>query len=191
MKQATDKELVELAKAGDVAAFETLYRRYNARLYNFALLLTLSHDDAADVTQESFIRAWNSLPALREGAVFGSWVHRIALNVGRDLLKKRGRSPVASIDGIDGSETSEIPSRAPGPEQTIISGEVNDAVHRAIRSLSEDHRTVVTMHHLEGMDIESISSVLGVSKGTIMSRLSRAREILRRKLVPYVEGESR
>ncbi|MGB9589046.1 MAG: RNA polymerase sigma factor, partial [Armatimonadota bacterium] len=75
----------------------------------------------------------------------------------------------------------------PGPEESAIANEVEAAVRKAVDSLSSDHKIVVTMHHFEGMDVDSIASVLRIPRGTVMSRLSRAREILRRKLIPYVE----
>lgn len=188
MEEITDSELVARAKAGDVPAFEALYRRYNTRLYNFARQLTSSAEDAADVVQESFIRAWNSLPGLREETTFGSWLHRVALNCGRDLLKKRGKSLI-SVEELELENSAAV--YEPSPERALISSEVNETIRRAISSLSADHSLVITMHHMEGMDVESISQALGVSRGTVMSRLSRAREALRRKLIPYVEGESK
>lgn len=189
MEQITDTELAAQAKAGDVPAFEALYRRYNTRVFNFARQLSLSNEDAADVVQEAFIRAWNSLPSLRDETVFGTWLHRIVLNAGRDLLKKRGRAHQWSIEELAQRDSAaiEIPGGAPSPERVLLSSETDEAVRRAIASLAEDHRLVVTMHHLEGMGVESIARILGISRGTVMSRLSRAREILRRKLIPYVE----
>lgn len=189
MEQITDRELAAQAKAGDVPAFEALYRRYNTRVFNFARQLSLSNEDAADVVQEAFIRAWNSLPSLRDETVFGTWLHRIVLNAGRDLLKKRGRTHQSSIEELAQRDSAyaEIPGGASSPERVLLSSEMDEAVRRAIASLAEDHRLVVTMHHLEGMGVESIARILGISRGTVMSRLSRAREILRRKLIPYVE----
>ena len=88
--ETVDTELVQRAKAGDVPAFETLYRRYNDRIYNFAKQVTDSAEDAGDVVQETFVRAWQSLPRLREDGTFGVWLHRIALNTSKDVLKKLG-----------------------------------------------------------------------------------------------------
>jgi len=188
MTEATDRELVARAKTGDVSAFEALYRRYNDRLYNFVRQLELSPEDAADIVQDSFIRAWKALPSLREDAMFGSWLHRIALNRGRDAMRSRSRRPVAEMADPSPSGVSfEIPDESPGPEQELIADDVGAAVRRAIGTLSEDHRLVITMHHLEEMDVQAISDALRVSRGTVMSRLSRAREALRRKLAPYVE----
>lgn len=183
---AQERELVRLARSGDVQAFESLYRSYNDRIYNFAKQITESPDDAADVTQDAFIRAWRALPELRSDGLFGVWLHRIVLNGCRDLIKKKGRKPTVSFEEIETSDNFE--SRAPIPERAVLADEKHDAVRQAIRSLNEGHRLVVTMHHLEGMNVDSISKVLRIPRGTVMSRLSRARETLKRKLAPYVEG---
>lgn len=193
MDPMSESKLVQMARAGDIHAFEALYRAYNDRIFNFAKRLTGSAEDAGDVTQETFVRAWNALPRLRAEETFGIWLHRIALNRSRDVLKKHGRQPTLSIDSaLTDSEDEPIrlqfESDGPTPEQELISGELHDTLRRAVDSLNAEHRAVVTMHHMEGMDVESIAQVLGVPKGTVMSRLSRAREILRRKLSPYIEG---
>lgn len=192
MDPTAELGLVQRARAGDVDAFETLYRAYNDRIYNFAKRVTGSAEDAGDVTQETFVRAWNALTRLRVDDTFGVWLHRIALNRCRDIMKKQARDATLSTDATrldaDGeSMAMEIEGRGLTPEQELIAGEVRHAVLRAVDSLNTEHRLVVTMHHMEGMDVEEISAVLGVPKGTVMSRLSRAREALRRKLSPYVE----
>jgi len=175
-------ELVARAKAGDIPAFEQLYRQYSARIYNFARQLVGSADDAQDATQETFVKAWNALPGLRKEATFGVWLHRIALNVCRDLGRRESMEAPAEIreSSFGNHDTNELSGR-------IVASEINDAVHKAIESLSPEHRLVVVMHHVEGLDISAIAEILGISKGTVMSRLARARETLRRKLSAYLE----
>ena len=191
-ERTAESELVRLARAGDVAAFEALYRAYNDRIYNFAKRVTGSAEDAGDVTQETFVRAWKSLPKLREDGTFSVWLHRIALNRCRDVLKKHRREGTVSIDcpqtDDEGQEMqTQLQSDLPGPEEALFEGEMQSAVRRAVDSLSEEHRLVVTMHHFEGLDVESVAKILNVPRGTVMSRLSRAREALRRKLSGYIE----
>lgn len=192
MTTTSEFELVKSAKAGDVTAFEALYRAYNDRIYNFARRATGSADDAADVTQDTFVRAWNALTKLRDEDTFGVWLHRIALNRSRDAIKRRARCAEVSTDcpPSEHDEPIQIESGEPGPEETFISTEVRNAVRQAVDSLNDEHRLVVTLHHIEGLDVESVASILGVPRGTVMSRLSRARETLRRKLSPYVQGDS-
>ena len=191
MTTIPETELVRSAKAGDVPAFEALYRAYNDRIYNFARRVTGSAEDAGDVAQDTFIRAWNSLRRLRDDKTFGVWLHQIALNRSRDAIKRRAKCPSVSLDCplTEQGETIQIESPDAGPEEAFISTEVGRAVRQAVDSLSEEHRLVVTLHHIEGMDVESVASMLGVPRGTVMSRLSRAREALRRKLSPYVQGD--
>ena len=192
METTAESELVRSARAGDVAAFEALYRAYNDRIYNFAKHVTGSAEDAGDVTQETFVRAWSSLPKLREDGTFSVWLHRIALNRCRDVLKKHRREGTVSLDcPVTDAEGEEMPmqleSDLPGPEEAAFASEKQSAVRRAVESLSEGHRLVVTMHHMEGLDVESVAKILNVPRGTVMSRLSRAREALRRKLSGYIE----
>jgi RNA polymerase sigma-70 factor (ECF subfamily) len=187
-----ETELVRRAKEGDVPAFEALYRLYNNRIYNFAKQVTGSAEDAGDVVQDTFVRAWHALPGMRSDSALGAWLHRIALNRSHDLMHKKRRELGTSLDAapLDGDVESvqiQIAADAPSPEEALVAGEVQSAVRRAVDSLKPEHRLVVTMHHFEGMDVASIASVLGISRGTVMSRLSRAREALRRKLSPYVE----
>lgn len=193
MDSRTESQLVQSARSGDRVAFEQLYRKYNDRIFNFSKRITGSPEDAGDVTQETFVRAWNALPKLRADETFGVWLHRIALNRSRDAVKKKGREFALSMDsGATDAEGApsplEIVSDKPTPENLLMDGEVRDAVSKAVDSLSDHHREVVTLHHLEGMDVEEVSEVLGIPRGTVMSRLSRAREALRRKLSPYVEA---
>jgi RNA polymerase sigma-70 factor (ECF subfamily) len=192
MEKTAEVELVKQAKAGDVSAFEALYRIYSNRIYNFALQLVGTAEDARDLTQEAFIRAWKALPKLRSEEAFGVWLHRITLNLGSDLLKNRSALQSVSLDTsalpeYDKSTDWQTQQKSSGPDDQILSSELEVAVRKALQSLSVDHRTVITMHHLEGMDIETIAKILCVPRGTVMSRLSRAREILRRKLAAYVE----
>lgn len=192
METNAESELVRSARAGDVLAFEALYRAYGERIYNFAKRVTGSAEDARDVTQETFVRAWNSLPKLREDGTFSVWLHRIALNRCRDMLKKHRREGTVSLDcpqtdDEGGEMQTQVQSDCPGPEETLFEGEMQGAVRRAVDSLSEEHRLVVTMHHMQGLDVESIAKTLNVPRGTVMSRLSRAREVLRRKLSAYIE----
>ena len=192
METSAEYELVRSARTGDVPAFEALYRAYGDRIYNFAKRVTGSAEDAGDVTQETFVRAWSSLPKLREDGTFSVWLHRIALNRCRDVLKKHRREGTVSLDcpqtDAEGEEMPmQVESDLPGPEEVVFAGEMQSAVRRAVDSLGEEHRLVVTMHHFEGLDVESVAKILNVPRGTVMSRLSRAREALRRKLSGYIE----
>lgn len=185
-------EWVRQAQAGDLQAFEQLFNHYHRGIYNAIYQMVRSDADAADLTQEVFVRAWKSLPRLEAPEAFSSWLYRIATNLTRNWIRDNSRVRHESLDQPVGEEED-----GPGREVADFSGDpaavsqtraTQDAVQRAILGLSEDHRMVVTLHHLEGMAVEEIARIMRCSVGTVKSRLSRARENLKRKLAGYVEG---
>lgn len=185
-----EQQFVIRARSGDVEAFEYLYRSYNSRIYNFVSQIVMSEHEARDVVQETFIKAWRSLPSLRSDSAFKDWLYRIALNRAKDKLKHRSRLSEVNLEPLycDG-ETGEcsIPADSESPERTAQANELSEAVKKAICELSADHRAVIALHHLQDMEVEEIAGILGVPVGTVLSRLARARSVLRRKLSWYVE----
>jgi RNA polymerase sigma-70 factor (ECF subfamily) len=183
---------VRRAQEGDVRAFEQLFQQYHRGIYNTIYQMTHNDADAADLTQEVFVRAYRALPRLQTPEAFTSWLYRIAVNLSRNWLRDRGRVRVESLElpGEEGEEgnTREIADPSGDPAALIQTRDMQERVQKAIAGLSPDHRQVVTLHHLEGMPVEEIARVMGCSIGTVKSRLSRARENLKRKLAGYVEG---
>jgi RNA polymerase sigma-70 factor (ECF subfamily) len=146
--------------------------------------------DASDATQEAFVRAFRSLDRLEAEGAYGGWLAQIAVNVCRDILKRPrivSRSLDEPMTDTESEYKLEIPDWTDSPERTSINQELKDVVNRAIGTLSDDHRAVITLHHIEGIDVLEIAEILGVSEGTVKSRLSRARSELRRKLGHYVD----
>jgi len=188
------QETVARARSGDMAAFEELYRSHQAGIFTFIRSQVRHREIAADLTQETFVRAWESLPRLRKPGAFRGWLHRIAANLVRDEVKSgRSRLEVTESTLLGDAETPREDAPAPesdGPEQRLVNGELSRHVWSALEELSEEHRAAVVMHHMEGMSVEEIAQVMGVRPGTIMSRLSRAREALRHRLSRYVEEGS-
>lgn len=180
----SEVELVRRARAGDQAAFEALFRHYQLAMYRLALRFSGSEDLAADVTQDAFVRAWEQLPRLRDDAAFGGWLRAILLNAARDTYRRR-EAAGSLEDDPRGAES--VPDDAPGPGDGLVEQDFERAVQRAVLSLPEHQRTVVVMHHLEGMQIDDISAALGLRKGTVLSRLSRGRDLLRKKLAGRLE----
>lgn len=176
--------LVKRARAGDVHSFESLYRAYNQRIFNFARQVVGSEADAADVTQETFVRAWKSLPKLRDETAFCGWLYRIAINQSNELLSRKRRGEV-SLDG-ESPEVCAIAAGGIGPEGSAIDGEALALFNKAMSELSPEHRAAVAMHHLQGMEVTEVAEALHVPRGTVLSRLARARAALRRKLAPYL-----
>jgi len=183
--------LIKRAQTGDVEAFGEIFTQTNKRIYNFLLHLSSDKELAADLTQETFIRAFKALKSLKSSDAFVSWLRRIALNLYRDEMKKprlhtESITENPSEDGEDENVVKQIPDETTNPERIATDKELQNVVREAISTLPEIHRTAVIMHHIEGMEVNEIAKTLKVRKGTVMSRLARARETLRRKLAFYV-----
>lgn len=186
VSQMVDNKLIKKAQNGDINAFEEIFKETNKNIYNFLLNLSSDREIAADLTQETYIRAFKSLNSLKSNEALISWLHRIALNLYRDEMKK----PKLNIEYVDESvedneDSIEIPDWTNNPENIVTQEEMQKIVKNAVESLPEIHRVAVIMHHIEGIEIDEIAKTLKVSNGTVMSRLARAREALRRKLAFY------
>jgi RNA polymerase sigma-70 factor (ECF subfamily) len=185
-------EWVRRAQQGDVQAFELLFQQHQRGVYNTVFQMVRNESDAADLTQEVFLRAWRSLPRLQAPEAFVAWLYRIAANLTRNWIRDNSRVRKESLDQPVGNDedgaTREVADPGAGPAEALQVQTTCDAVQRAILGLSADHRMVVTLHHLEGMPVEQIAGVMSCSVGTVKSRLARAREHLRRKLTVFIEG---
>jgi RNA polymerase sigma-70 factor (ECF subfamily) len=196
-----DSLLVAKAKKGDWSAFEQLFWRYHEKVYTFAWHLLQSRELAEDVTQDTFIKAWESLHSLKSNDAFQAWLHQIARRLCLDALRKRAWEtavseftvPVDQQTSEDGE--GEVEPFLAGvesvdyldPEEAVIDNERKRAVHEAIAQLSPPLREVVVLHYLEGLSVDEVAKVLGVPVGTVLSRLARAREALRRILARYLD----
>ncbi len=179
-----DGDLVARAKGGDLEAFEALVRRHRDGAWRVARQIVRNRDDALDVAQEAFIRAYRALPGFKERASFRTWLYRIVVNLSLDHLgRQRGgeidlgpeRLERVSVDRAD-REPSEDPSRA------MERDEARARVHAALARLPEHHRTVLVLRELEGLSYEEIARTVGCSLGTVMSRLHYGRRSLRAAL---------
>lgn len=185
-----EQKIIRDAMNGSVGAFEQLYRSYNDRIYNFVQRIVVADLDASDVVQETFIRAWHSLPSLRSEDAFKGWLYRIALNRAKDTLSRRSRLGEVNIDPLyDDNEHKEWQIAGPGddPAQIAQKSGLAEAVNTALGELSPEHRAVVAMHHLEDIEVVDVAKMLGIPHGTVLSRLARARAVLKRKLAPFME----
>lgn len=185
-----DVELVRRAKNGDVKAFEELFSRYHKRVYSLIYRMLGDENDASDLTQEVFVRVYNSLGKLRAEEAFFTWLRTVAVNMCRDFMRRK-QPKMESLDSKvqleDGEVERDLPDQSIGPEKMFLNADRDRAVKRAVASLADNHRMVVVLHHLEGMDVTEISKLLKTPVGTVKSRLGRARDELRRKLGAYVE----
>lgn len=177
--------MVARAKAGDAHAFERLFREHHVRVYNLVYSILGDRAEAEDVTQRAFVKAWEELPRLRDVGAFAGWLNRIAANLARDVA----RSPAVRAASADDPEPvmDRMADASGAPDEGLLAEEREAHVHRAIGALPEHQREVVIMHHLQGTPVQEVAEQLGIAPGTVLSRLARGREALRRKLAPYVE----
>lgn len=180
-----EKVLLARAKKGEIAAFESLMTAYENRVYTLALRSTGSEQDAADITQEVFLRAWKSLDSFRGDSSLSTWLYRVTSNLCVDFARKRAvESGTASIDDAESPAASIAdPSRTIQPEQAVENQELREELQYAIAQLSEEHREVVLLRDVAGLAYTEIARTLGVEEGTVKSRLARARNSLRKILL--------
>ncbi|MCC6484186.1 MAG: RNA polymerase sigma factor [Armatimonadetes bacterium] len=174
--------LVEQAKQGDKAAFETLFEDTHVRIFNFLLAEGLNKDEADDVCQETYVRAWRHLKGLRVSSSFLVWLHQIARNASKDYMKGRARRPEAPAEAVE----QEADPRQPDPLALAEGQALAVAVKSGIAALPENQRLPIVMRHLEGMSVAQISEGLKLPYGTVLSRLARGRAALARRLAPFV-----
>ncbi|MFQ3661636.1 MAG: sigma-70 family RNA polymerase sigma factor [Chloroflexaceae bacterium] len=173
--------LVEAGQRGDVEAFNQLVRLYEARVYNLCYRMLGDADTAADVTQETFISAYQSLRRFR-GGVFRAWLLRIATNACYDALRARKRRPAVSLDAPQATESGapfDVVDTAEAPDETALRHELARAIEQGLAQLPEDQRIVVILSDVQGLAYEEIAEVTGTNLGTVKSRLSRGRARLR------------
>ena len=184
-----DRRLIAESLGGRRDAFGELVSRYQARLYNAAVRLVDSPDDAADVVQDAFLNAYQSLHAFKGDAEFFTWLYRIAFNGAISL--KRKKRPTGSLDAASGDHGFEPtdPSDYVRTGHALERTEEETLLHAALARLSPEHREVLTMKDLDGLRYEEIAEVLGVPVGTVRSRLHRARLELRELLAPLDDAE--
>ncbi|MGE5674420.1 MAG: RNA polymerase sigma factor [Mycobacterium leprae] len=188
MSKSLDELLVERAKRGDVQAFEQLIGQYERKVFNIAYRLTGNHEDASDVAQEAFIRAYSSLPDFRGDSSFQTWLMRIVNNACLDELRKRRRQRMTSLDeplAVDDGEMERqlaIANPQDGPEQALERVEVQRVVQESISLLDDEYRIVVIMRDIEGYSYNEIADALAINIGTVKSRLNRARHALKEML---------
>lgn len=188
-----DNDLVRRFRRGDVSAFEELFNRHQKRVYNIALRVLGNESEAADATQEVFVRVYQSIGKLSSDAAFVVWLKTLTVNLCRDMLRKRGRLKIQSLDASietnDGEHIqTEVADWSDSPETRLGEKQMREIVASAIDSLPPDYREVVTLFYIDGSEVAEIAKIVGSPEGTVKSRLSRARAILKRKLESYVEN---
>jgi len=178
-ERAGERALMQRCKNGDIGAFDELYKRYEKRVFNCAYHICGNYHDASDITQEAFIRVYNSIQTFRGDANFLTWIYRIVTNVYLDERKKSKAHRQASLDEYieldENAVTRQIIDDSPLPAEVVESKERAEVVRAAINSLPEYQRMIVTLYHVEDLSYDEIAGILQLPIGTVKSRLNRAR----------------
>ncbi len=186
-----ETELVRLAKRGDMHAYDELVRRYQERIYATVYHMTSNHEDANDLAQEAFIKAYQALKTFKGGSSFYTWVYRIAVNKTLNFLKQRKNRMGLSLNDLDFNAEHDpdlvalISDKTPRREVNL--SELQEKLNEAMQKLSEVHRLVVTLHDVQGLPHEEIAQIMECNVGTVRSRLFYARQQLQGYLSDYIK----
>jgi len=181
-------ELLKRCAKGDTGAFGAFVTHYEDTVFNLAYRMLGNREDARDVTQEVFVRAFRKIREFEGRSSMATWLYSIAVNQAISERRRQGaraRSSEVQMSVLDGDGDDppyDPPGREPAPDRRIGDSETRDRIERAIAELDADHQAVVVLRDVEGLDYGGISEVLGCSRGTVKSRLHRARLELRQKL---------
>lgn len=185
-----DAALVRRAQGGNLAAYDELVRRHQERIYAMLYHMTSNHEDANDLTQETFIKAWQALPSFKGDSSFFTWVYRIGVNKTLNFLKQRGRRVHRSLNDMDFNVEHDpdfvafVSDRTPRREANLA--ELQERLNDALQKLSETHRMVVVLHDIQGLSHDEIGQIMGCNTGTVRSRLFYARQQLQAYLSDYL-----
>ena len=177
-----DNLLVHQAKNGSLEAFSSLMELYQTKVYNLALRMTGSPEDAADLCQETFLNAWKGLPNFQGNSSFSTWIYRLTNNACIDFIRRektRRGMDVLSLNDDEKDFDELIPDNAPTPQAKLEEKERQEALNRGLRKLSEEHRQVLLLREVSGLSYTEIAAIVGVEEGTVKSRIARARLSLR------------
>ena len=181
MTEVSEKKIIEKVLGGDANAFEELVLKYEKTVYNLALRMVGDRDDASDMTQEAFIKAYGSLSSFRGDSKFSVWIYRIATNVCLDFLRSKSRKQQVSLtvsDDDDEDAQLDIPDPSSAPEQQLIKKISMQSVEEGLKTLPDKQRQILVMRELGGMSYAEIGKALSLEEGTVKSRIFRARKRL-------------
>ena len=192
----TEEQAVILrVQQGEAEAFSHLVTAYEKQVYNLCLRMVTNPEDAQDLAQEAFLKAWRGLSFYKAESSFSTWLYRLTTNVCIDFLRKRRRSSTVSLSNEDDGEEweLELTDPAPTPEQHLEYQDQAQAVAQAMEQLEEEYRTILTLRVVQDLPYEQIAEVMNMKVGTVKSRLARARMKLKNFLQQsgnYFEGDS-
>ncbi len=186
-----EADLVDRARRGELEAYDELVRRYQERIYATIYHMTANHEDANDLAQEAFIKAFQALKSFKGGSSFYTWVYRIAVNKTINFLKQRKNRAQMSLNDLDLHAEHDPDLVAliseKTPRRDINLAELQEKLNDAMQKLSEPHRLVVTLHDIQGLSHEEIAEIMECNIGTVRSRLFYARQQLQAYLSDYLQ----
>jgi RNA polymerase sigma-70 factor, ECF subfamily len=183
--ESTDKELVKRVQKGDKGAFDLLVLKYEHKIVNLVMRYVRDPEQALDISQEAFIKAYRALPRFRGESAFYTWLYRIAVNTAKNYLAAQRRRPMDVELDLQDAEQYGLHAKlreTDTPEGVTLSQELQKALERAIDSLPEDLRTAIILRELDGMSYEEIAQTMDCPVGTVRSRIFRARDAIGKKV---------
>ena len=188
-EREADQQLVERVKKGDKRAFDLLVGKYQHKVLSIVGRFVNDPDEAKDVSQEAFIKAYRALPKFRGDSAFYTWIYRIAVNTAKNHLVARGRRPPGSdVDVADAEfyDGGVVLHEITTPESQLMTDELEALVYKALSDLPDDLRTAVTLREFDGLSYEEIAEVMDCPVGTVRSRIFRGREAIDNKIKDMV-----
>jgi RNA polymerase sigma-70 factor (ECF subfamily) len=186
-----ESELVQRSRNGDLSAYDELVKRYQQRIYATIYHMTSNHDDANDLAQDSFIKAFSALKSFKGGSSFYTWLYRIAVNKTINFLKQRKNKHHMSLNDLDFNAENDPDLVAlvshKTPQRDASLSELQKKLNEALLKLSEPHRMVVVLHDVQGQSHDEIAEIMGCNIGTVRSRLFYARQQLQGYLTEYIK----
>lgn len=187
---SADQQLIRRVQQGDKKAFDLLVLKYQHRIINLVSRFVRDPNDALDVAQEAFFKAYRALPSFRGDSAFYTWMYRIAINTAKNYLVVQSRRPVEREQDLAESEQIALESALNDiatPEHLLLTDEIGTTILKAIEDLPEDLSTAITLREVEGLSYEEIAAVMACPIGTVRSRIFRAREAIDKRLKPLLE----
>lgn len=192
MALSDEEGLINKASKGDAAAFEALVTKYEKGVYNLAFRLVSDRDDAMDIAQEVFLKAYQALPRFRGDSRFSTWIYRVCVNASLDHLRRKQKMASYSLDEPlsfkESPVTREIEDESGSVEDSVETKSLGQAVLAVLRDLEPQHRVIILLSDVKGYSYQEIADILGLCMGTVKSRLHRSRNMVRKLLPPEQFG---
>ena len=188
--EQNEAHLVAASKRGDQDAFAQLVQHHQRRVFNLVFRMVQQYEEANEVTQETFLAAWQGLPAFRGDARFSTWLYRVAVNLCISELRRRSRSRLQYLDELAVPEEDRDASDMPSPDEAAETQERCRAVRRILAALPHDYRAIMVLRHFQQLAYEEIADVLQISLSQVKTRLFRARKMFKDRYEIFMGEES-